>query len=55
MFKPVTTRAGRWSGVGDADEYYSLGWMIRPVDGNYVVNHGGSQKGTEAAFLVFPE
>lgn len=55
MFKPVTTRAGRWSGVGDADEYYSLGWMIRPVNGNYVVNHGGSQKGTEAAFLVFPE
>jgi CubicO group peptidase (beta-lactamase class C family) len=55
MFKPVTTRAGRWSGIGDADEYYSLGWMIRPVNGNYVVNHGGSQKGTAAAFFVFPE
>ena len=55
MFKPVTIRAGRWSGIGDADEYYSLGWMIRPVNGNYVVNHGGSQKGTESAFFVFPE
>ena len=55
MFKPVTIRAGRWSGIGDADEYYSLGWMIRPVNGNYVLNHGGSQKGTESAFFVFPE
>ena len=54
IFTPVTTRAGRWSGIGDADEYYTLGWMIRPVNGNYVINHGGSQKGTEAAFFIFP-
>ena len=51
---PVATRAGRWSGIGDADEYYTLGWMIRPVNGNYVINHSGGQKGTESAFFVFP-
>jgi len=55
MLTPVTTRAGRWSGIGDADEYYTLGWMVRPVNGNFVINHGGSQKGTAAAFFVFPE
>ena len=54
IFTPVATRAGRWSGTGDADENYTLGWMIRPVNGNYVINHGGSQKGTESAFLIFP-
>ena len=54
IFTPVTTRAGRWSGIGDADEYYTLGWMMRPINGNYVINHGGSQKGTESAFFVFP-
>jgi CubicO group peptidase (beta-lactamase class C family) len=54
MLTPVTTSAGRWSGIGDADEYYTLGWMVRPVNGNFVINHGGSQKGTAAAFFVFP-
>lgn len=55
IFTPVTTKAGRWSGIGDADEYYTLGWMVRPVNGNFMVSHGGSQKGTEARFYVFPE
>lgn len=55
MLKPVTTTAGRWSGIFDANEYYTLGWMIRPVNGNFIINHGGSQKGTDAAFFVFPE
>ena len=55
MLRPVTTTGGRWSGIGDADEYYTLGWMVRPLNGNFVINHGGSQKGTEAAFFVFPE
>jgi len=54
MLTPVTTRAGRWSGIIDAEEYYTLGWMIRPINGNFVINHGGSQKGTAAAFFVFP-
>jgi len=55
MLRPVTTTRRRWSGIGDADEYYTLGWMVRPLNGNFVINHGGSQKGTEAAFFVFPE
>lgn len=55
MLTPVTTSTGRWSGIGDADEYYTLGWMVRPINGNFVINHGGSQKGTAASFFVFPE
>ena len=54
MLTPVTTRAGRWSGMGDGDEYYTLGWVIRPINGNFVIYHHGSQKGTAAAFFVFP-
>ncbi|MGH9960887.1 MAG: serine hydrolase domain-containing protein, partial [Pyrinomonadaceae bacterium] len=54
IFTPVTTKAGRWSGLGDADEYYTLGWMVRPVNGNFMISHHGSQKGTEARFYVFP-
>ena len=54
MLTPVTTRAGRWAGIGDGDHYYTLGWNIEPVNGNFVINHHGSQKGTAAAFFVFP-
>jgi CubicO group peptidase (beta-lactamase class C family) len=55
MLRPVTTSGGRWSGIIDAEEYYTLGWMIRPINGNFVINHGGSQKGTAAAFFIFPD
>ena len=55
MLRPVTTTGGRWSGIGDADEYYTLGWMVRPLNGNFVIHHAGSQKGTEAVFFVFPD
>jgi len=55
VLTPVTTASGRWSGIGDGTEYYTLGFMVRPINGNFVINHGGSQKGTEAAFFVFPE
>jgi CubicO group peptidase (beta-lactamase class C family) len=54
MLTPVTTSAGHWSGIGDGDQYYTLGWMVRPVNGNFVINHDGSQKGTAAAFFIFP-
>ena len=55
MLRPATTTSGRWSGIGDADAYYTLGWMVRPANGNFVAEHGGSQKGTASAFFVFPE
>ena len=29
--------------------------MVRPINGNFVINHSGGQKGTAAAFFVFPE
>lgn len=55
ILTPVATRGGRWSGPGDGAEYYTLGWMIRPMNGNYVISHHGSQKGTESGFFIFPE
>ncbi len=55
MLKPVATTSGRWSGIVDATEYYTLGWMVRSVNGNFVIQHGGSQKGTDSAFIIFPE
>ena len=54
MLKPVATSGGRWSGIGDGEHYYTLGWMISPFNGNYVINHNGGQKGTAASFFVFP-
>lgn len=55
ILKPVATTARRWSGPGDGAEYYTLGWMIRPMNGNFLISHHGSQKGTDSAFFVFPE
>lgn len=54
MLTPVATTAGRWSGIGDGEQYYTLGWLIRSVNGNFAINHDGSQKGTAATFIVFP-
>jgi CubicO group peptidase (beta-lactamase class C family) len=55
MLKPVATKAGRWSGPGDGDDYYTLGWIIKPVNGSYSVRNEGSQKGTDTAVIYFPE
>lgn len=54
MLKPVATKAGRWSGLGDGDEFYTLGWLVRPVNGRFAVYNEGSQKGTDTAFFYFP-
>jgi len=54
MLKPVATSGGRWSGIFNGEHYYTLGWMISPFNGNFVIDHGGSQKGTAASFFVFP-
>ena len=55
MIRPFTSKAGRFTGIGDADIYYTLGWMIQPVNGSFAAFAGGSQKGTEALLYHFPE
>ncbi|HEV2862827.1 MAG TPA: serine hydrolase domain-containing protein [Pyrinomonadaceae bacterium] len=54
MLAPLTTKAGRFSGLGDGDEYYTLGWIVLTANGRHVVHNEGSQKGTETALFVFP-
>ncbi|HJR07824.1 MAG TPA: serine hydrolase [Pyrinomonadaceae bacterium] len=55
MLTPVATKSGRWSGLGDGDEYYTLGWIIKPINGNFSMRNEGSQKGTDTAVIYFPE
>jgi CubicO group peptidase (beta-lactamase class C family) len=55
MLKPFTSKSGRYTGLGDGDTYYTLGWMVQPVNGNFSVFAGGSQKGTETLLYYFPE
>lgn len=55
MLKPFTSKSGRFTGLGDGDEYYALGWIVKPVNGGLSVHNEGSQKGTATALIYFPE
>src|SRR5919107_4623507 len=55
MLKPFVSKSGRYTGFGDADEYYALGWIVKPVNGSFSVHNEGSQKGTATAVIYFPE
>jgi CubicO group peptidase (beta-lactamase class C family) len=55
MLKPFVTKSGRFTGLGDGDEYYALGWIVKPVGGGFSVHNEGSQKGTATAVIYFPE
>lgn len=55
MLSPVTTKGGRYNGLGDGDWYYTLGWLVFPLNGNYVIQNSGSQKGTDTTLYHFPE
>jgi CubicO group peptidase (beta-lactamase class C family) len=55
MLKPFTSKSGRYTGLGDGDAYYTLGWMVQPVNGSFAVFAAGSQKGTETLVYYFPE
>jgi CubicO group peptidase (beta-lactamase class C family) len=55
MLRPFTSKPGRYTGLGDGDIYYTLGWMVRPINGSFSVFAGGSQKGTETLLFYFPE
>jgi CubicO group peptidase (beta-lactamase class C family) len=47
MFRPLTLRNGQLTG-------YGLGWAVRPWNGHFAVNHGGSQPETRTQVLIFP-
>ncbi|MFL6334452.1 MAG: serine hydrolase domain-containing protein [Pyrinomonadaceae bacterium] len=55
MLKPYTSKSGRYTGFGDADMYYTLGWMVVPVNGQLALHAQGSQKGTDVYLYYFPE
>jgi CubicO group peptidase (beta-lactamase class C family) len=55
MLKPFTSKSGRFTGLGDGDTYYTLGWMVQPVNGALALHAAGSQKGTETILYYFPE
>ncbi|HKG14380.1 MAG TPA: serine hydrolase domain-containing protein [Pyrinomonadaceae bacterium] len=55
MLKPFTSKSGRFTGLGDGDTYYTLGWMLQPVNGVFAAFAAGSQKGTETIVYHFPE
>jgi CubicO group peptidase (beta-lactamase class C family) len=55
MLKPFTSKSGRYTGLGDGDTYYTLGWMVQPVNGRLAAFAAGSQKGTETLLYYFPE
>ena len=55
MLRPFTSKSGRFTGLGDGDEYYALGWIVKPVNGSFSVHNEGSQKGTATALIYFPE
>ena len=55
MLKPFVSKSGRYTGLGDGDIYYTLGWMVLPVNGQLALHAQGSQKGTDAYLYYFPE
>ncbi|HYE14660.1 MAG TPA: serine hydrolase domain-containing protein, partial [Pyrinomonadaceae bacterium] len=55
MLTPVSTKAGRWVGLGDGADYYTLGWIVKPITGSFSIRNEGSQKGTATAVIYFPE
>jgi CubicO group peptidase (beta-lactamase class C family) len=55
MLRPFTSKSGRFTGLGDGDAYYTLGWMVQPVNGSFAAFAAGSQKGTETLVYYFPE
>jgi CubicO group peptidase (beta-lactamase class C family) len=55
MLRPFTSKSGRYTGLGDGDVYYTLGWMVQPVNGSFALRAEGSQRGTDTVLFYFPE
>ncbi len=55
MLEPFTSKSGRYTGLGDGDTFYALGWMVQPVNGQVMLRAEGSQRGTDTVLYYFPE
>ncbi|HEX8502046.1 MAG TPA: serine hydrolase domain-containing protein [Pyrinomonadaceae bacterium] len=54
MLKPFVSKSGRYTGLGDGDTYYALGWMVMPVNGSLALHAQGGQRGTDTYLYYFP-
>jgi CubicO group peptidase (beta-lactamase class C family)/tetratricopeptide (TPR) repeat protein len=54
MFTPVANKGGRFVGLDDGAWYYTLGWLVFPVNGQYVFYNDGGQIGTNTMVLHIP-
>jgi CubicO group peptidase (beta-lactamase class C family)/tetratricopeptide (TPR) repeat protein len=54
MFTPVATKGGRYAGLDDGTWYYTLGWLVFPINGKYVFYNDGGQTGTNTMVLHIP-
>lgn len=54
MFTPVANKGGRYVGLDDGTWYYTLGWLVFPVNGHYVFYNDGGQTGTNTMVLRIP-
>lgn len=54
MLTPVPNKGGRYVGLDDGAWYYTLGWMVFPVNGQTVFYNDGGQVGTNTMVLHIP-
>lgn len=54
MFTPVANKGGRYVGLDDGTWYYTLGWLVFPLNGRYVFYNDGGQTGTNTMVLRIP-
>jgi CubicO group peptidase (beta-lactamase class C family)/tetratricopeptide (TPR) repeat protein len=47
MFTPMVLKNGRFT-------TYGMGWNVRPLNGHFRIQHGGSQAETKTFLLIFP-
>lgn len=54
MYKPVASKGGRYVGLSDGEWYYTLGWLVFPINGQMAIWNDGGQIGTNTAILRVP-
>ncbi len=47
MFTPMILKNGKYT-------TYGMGWNVRPMNGHFCIQHGGSQAETKTFLLIFP-
>jgi CubicO group peptidase (beta-lactamase class C family)/tetratricopeptide (TPR) repeat protein len=54
MYTPVANKGGRYVGLSDGEWYYTLGWLVFPINGQMAIWNDGGQIGTNTAILRVP-